>query len=587
MDFTTRPEVTGTFGVIASTHWLASAAGMAILEQGGNAFDAAVAAGLTLQVVEPDMNGPGGDLPAILWPAGRDEPVVLCAQGPAPLRATSSYYRDDLGLRIIPGSGPLSAVVPGAFGGWMAMFRDYGTLYLRDVMRFVIGYAAHGYPMLARTNSAIRSLEPLFRDEWTTSRDIYLPAPGAGELARNLALATTYARVLEEAEARSPEREGQIEAAQQIWYRGWVAEALVNFQQRSWMDSSGQRHHGLLTEDDLGGWEPTYEPAVAADYSGYTVFKTGPWGQGPVFLQQLQLLAGFDLKGMGHGTAEYVHVITECAKLAFADREAWYGDPLFADVPVAALLSKDYADERRELVSEESSPELRPGAPGGRAPQLPDFATGISRAPGEATGKPVMPGLQGDTVHLDVVDRDGNMVSATPSGGWLSGAPVVPELGFCLGTRGQMFWLEEGLASSLQPGKRPRTTLSPTMVARDGEPYLALGTPGGDQQDQWALHAFLAHVHFGMDLQKAVDSPNHHTEAFPSSFYPRALRPRHLAIEPLAGSATIEALRGRGHQVEAAASWSLGRVSAVSRTPYGLLRGAADPLWMQAYVCGR
>ena len=602
MDFTTRPEVTGTFGVIASTHWLASAAGMAILEQGGNAFDAAVAAGLALQVVEPDMNGPGGDLPAVLWPAGRDEPVVLCAQGPAPLRATSGYYQDDLGLSIIPGNGPLSAVVPGAFGGWMAMLRDYGTLYLRDVMRFAIGYAAHGYPMLARTHSAIRSLERLFRDEWTTSRDTYLPAPGAGELARNLVLATTYARVLEEAEARSPEREGQIEAAQQIWYRGWVAEAFVNFQERAWMDTSGERHRGLLTEEDLSGWEPIYEPPLAAGYAGYTVFKTGPWGQGPVFLQQLQLLEGFDLKGMGHGTAEYVHVITECAKLAFADREAWYGDPLFADVPMAALLAKDYADGRRELVSEESSSELRPGSPEGRAPRLPnlglpnlglpnfglpDLATGTGAGPGEATGKPVTPGLRGDTVHLDVVDRDGNMVSATPSGGWLSGAPVVPELGFCLGTRGQMFWLEGGLASSLQPGKRPRTTLSPTMVARDGEPYLALGTPGGDQQDQWTLHAFLAHVHFGMDLQRAIDSPNHHTEAFPSSFYPRHLRPRHLAVEPGAGSATIEALRDRGHRVEEAAPWSLGRVSAVSRTPDGLLRGAADPRGMHAYVCGR
>jgi gamma-glutamyltranspeptidase/glutathione hydrolase len=273
--------------------------------------------------------------------------------------------------------------------------------------------------------------------------------------------------------------------------------------------------------------------------------------------------------------------------LAFADREAWYGDPLFADVPMVALLSKDYADERRELVSEESSPELRPGAPEGRAPHLADFATRRRPRPAETTGKPAAPGLGGDTVHLDVVDRDGNMVSATPSGGWLSGAPVVPELGFCLGTRGQMFWLEEGLASSLQPGKRPRTTLSPTMVARDGEPYLALGTPGGDQQDQWALHAFLAHVHFGMDLQRAVDSPNHHTEAFPSSFYPRAVRPLHLTIEPLAGSATMEALRGHGHQVEAAAPWSLGRVSAISRTPHGVLRGAADPRGMQAYVCGR
>ena len=336
------------------------------------------------------------------------------------------------------------------------------------------------------------------------------------------------------------------------------------------MDTSGHRHTGLLSAEDLAGWVPTYEVPVSTGYASYTVFKTGPWGQGPVFLQQLQLLEGFDLKAMGHGRPEYVHVITECAKLSFADREAWYGDPHFVDVPMAALLSKGYADRRRELVSDESSPALRPGAPDGRPPRLPDLEPHLGARLGETTGNPEGPSLggagsapatsrpagytpaayRGDTVHLDVVDREGNMVSATPSGGWLHGAPVVPELGFCLGTRGQMFWLEDGLASSLEPGKRPRTTLSPTMIARDGEPYLALGTPGGDQQDQWALHAFLAHANFGMDLQMAIDSTNHHTEAFPSSFYPRRTRPRYLAVEQRAQPGTVEALRAHGHQVE-------------------------------------
>jgi gamma-glutamyltranspeptidase / glutathione hydrolase len=601
VEFTTRPEITGTFGVVASTHWLASAAGMAVLEQGGNAFDAAVAAGLTLQVVEPDMNGPGGDLPALLWPAGRDQPVVLCAQGPAPRQATLKYYRDELGLRIIPGTGPLAAVVPGAFGGWMAILRDYGTLDLREVMGFAIGYAANGFPMAERTGSTIRSLEQLFRDEWTTSGDVYLPAARAGELARNTALAGTYCRVLEEAEAGSKSREGQIDAALDIWYRGWVAEALVEFQEKSWLDTSGERHHGLLSEDDLGNWAPAYEPPVSIDYAGYSVFKTGPWGQGPVFLQQLRLLEGFDLKSMGHSSPEYLHVVTECAKLAFADREAWYGDPDFVDVPIQALLSAGYSEERRKLVSDEAAQELRPGAPLGRAPRLPEMVTG-ARATAEATGRAAIPPdghdatlrgdpslrtLRGDTVHLDVADRDGNMISATPSGGWLSGAPVVPELGFCLGTRGQMFWLEEGLASSLEPGKRPRTTLSPTMVGRDGDPYLALGTPGGDQQDQWTLHAFLAHVNFGMGLQLAIDAPNHHTQAFPSSFYPRAVRPRHLAVEQRDGPGPVEALRAYGHQVEPAPPWSLGRVTAAGRDANGLLHGAADPRGMQGYVCGR
>ena len=520
--FTTRPELRGTFGMVASTHWLASAAGMAVLEQGGNAFDAAVATGFTLQIVEPHLNGPGGDLPALLWPAG-GEPVVLCAQGTAPHAATIGRYRDELGLSLVPGTGPLAAVVPGAFGGWLALLRDYGTLPLRDVLRFAIGYAQDGYPSLPAITGAIRNVESLFRDEWTTSAEVYLPVPTPGALHRNLQLAATYRRILDEAEARTSDRDEQIAAAHDAWYRGFVAEAFIAFQQQEWLDSSGERHAGLLAEADLRDWAPSYELPLSVDYHGVDVLKAGAWSQAPVFLQQLRLLDGFDLVELGHVSAAYVHTITECAKLAFADREAWYGDPDFSDVPTETLLSRAYADERRALVGDEASDELRPGSPDGREPRLAVPVRGAPIAPG--VGEPT----RGDTVHLDVVDRWGNMVAATPSGGWLWGAPVIPELGFCLGTRAQMFWLEEGLANSLEPGKRPRTTLSPTLVGRGGDPYLALGTPGGDQQDQWTLHVLLGHLHFGLDLQAAIDAPNHHTEAFPSSFYPRETRRRHVA----------------------------------------------------------
>jgi gamma-glutamyltranspeptidase/glutathione hydrolase len=571
--FTTRPELRGTFGMVASTHWLASAAGMAVLEQGGNAFDAAVAAGFTLQVVEPHLNGPGGDLPAILWPAG-GEPVVLCAQGPAPRRATIERYRDELGLELIPGTGPLAAVVPGAFGGWLALLRDHGTLPLREVLRFALHYAENGYPVLPQIAQAIRNVESLFREHWTTSAELYLPVPEPGTLHRNPVLAQTYRRILDEAG-------DSIDAAHDAWYRGFVADAMLRFQELEWMDSSGARHAGLLADDDLRDWRATYERPLAVDYHGHTVFKAGPWSQAPVFLQQLRLLEGFDLAGMGHGSAEYVHTVTECAKLAFADREAWYGDPAFVDVPIDALLSREYADERRRLVTGRASPGLLPGSPDGRAPRLPGPVGAQPLAPG--VGEPT----RGDTVHLDVVDRWGNMVAATPSGGWLWGAPVIPELGFPLGTRAQMLWLEEGLPGSLEPGKRPRTTLSPTLTARSGVPYLALGTPGGDQQDQWTLHTFLAHVHFGMDLQAAVDAPGHHTEAFPSSFYPRATRPRHVAVEERAGDATLDGLRERGHDVEVSPPWSLGRVSAVGRDADGQLKAAANPRGMQGYAVGR
>ncbi|MFL5910634.1 MAG: gamma-glutamyltransferase family protein [Gaiellaceae bacterium] len=567
--FTTRPELRGTFGMVASTHWLASAAGMAVLEQGGNAFDAAVAAGFTLQVVEPHLNGPGGDLPAILWPVSRRAPLVLCAQGTAPGAATIAHYRDELGLELVPGTGPLSAVVPGAFGGWLTMLRDFGTMPLAEVMRFAIDYAENGYPVLPQVARAIRNVESLFRDEWTTSADVYLSALEPGALHRNPRLGETYRRL---AASGDPLED---------WYGGFVAEAIVAFQERKWMDSSGVRHRGLLSEDDLRGWRPAIEQPLSVDYHGLTVLKAGTWSQAPVFLQQLRLLEGFDLAGMGHASAEYVHVVTECAKLAFADREAWYGDPGFVDVPIETLLSPAYADERRRLVGDTSSPELRPGSPDGREPRLPGPVAAVELAPG--VGEPT----RGDTVHLDVVDRWGNMVSATPSGGWLWGAPVIPELGFCLGTRAQMFWLEEGLPNSLEPGKRPRTTLSPTLALRDGEPALALGTPGGDQQDQWTLHSFLAHVHFGMDLQAAIDAPNHHTEAFPSSFYPRETRPRHVAVESRAGRDTLDGLKARGHDVEESDAWSLGRVSMVGRDPDGQLYAGANPRGMQGYAVGR
>jgi gamma-glutamyltranspeptidase / glutathione hydrolase len=562
MSFSTRPELRGTFGMVASTHWLASAVGMAVLEQGGNAFDAAVAAGLTLQVVEPHKNGPGGDLPALLWPAGRERPLVLCAQGPAPRAATISLYRDELDLALVPGTGPLAAVVPGAFGGWLAILRELGTMPFAEVVQYAIHYAEEGYPLLPATAATIRGMEQIFRDDWTTSAEVYLPIPEPGSLHRNPQLAETYRRL---AASADPLEE---------WYRGFVAEEFLRFQEREWLDSSGERQSGLLAEEDLRDWAPTWEEPLSVDYHSYEVFKAGPWSQAPVFLQQLRLLEGLDVAD--------VHVVTECAKLAFADREAWYGDPDFADVPIAELLSREYADERRSLVGEEASPELRPGSPGGREPRLPRPTGDAPVAPG--VGEPTR---RGDTVHLDVVDRWGNMVSATPSGGWLDGAPVIPSLGFCLGTRAQMFWLEEGLPNSLEPGKRPRTTLSPTLAARDGEPYLAFGTPGGDQQDQWTLHAFLGHVHGGLDLQAAIDAPNHHTDAFPSSFYPRATRPRHVAVEERAGPETIEDLRRRGHEVVVTEPWSLGRVSAVAREPGGLLKAAANPRGMQGYAVGR
>jgi gamma-glutamyltranspeptidase/glutathione hydrolase len=333
---------------------------------------------------------------------------------------------------------------------------------------------------------------------------------------------------------------------------------------------------------------------VSLDYGAYTVLKAGPWTQGPVLLQQLALLRGFDLDSLDPNDPQLVHLVTECAKLAFADREAWYGDPRSTDVPLETLLSTGYNDERRRLVGATADcGPLRPGRPDGRDPRLTDLPAraGDGAGPGSAAvGEPTVGAsgaTRGDTCHIDVVDRWGNLVSATPSGGWLQSSPVVPGLGFPLGTRGQMFWLEEGLPASLEPGKRPRTTLTPSLALRDGLPWLSFGTPGGDQQDQWSLLLFLRIVHGGLDLQAAIDAPAWHTTHFPSSFYPRECHPGRLHVESRLGEPAIDSLRRRGHDVVVEDGWTLGRLSAVSREEDGMLRAGANPRGMQGYAVGR
>jgi gamma-glutamyltranspeptidase / glutathione hydrolase len=554
--FTTRPELRGTFGMVASTHWLASAAGMSVLERGGNAFDAAVATGFVLQVVEPHLNGPGGELPAVFYSAERDEVRVLCAQGVAPRAATIARFHE-LGHELVPGTGVLAACVPGAFGGWLLLLREFGTWRVEDVLELAIGYAETGYPLHERIRATIERTEDLLAS-WPGSRELYLPPPLAGELFQNPALARTYRRIVEE--SRGGSREEEIERARVAFYEGFVAEEIDRF-----CTAEG----GLLTGDDMAAWEATFEPAATFDYRGLTVCKTGPWGTGPVALQQLALLQGFDLPELSQ--AEFVHVVTECAKLAFADRDALYGD---ADVRLDILLSQEYSDERRARVSEDASDDHQPGF--GRLPRIHDALATVG------SGEPSR-----GTVHLDVADRFGNVLSATPSGGWLQSSPVIPALGWPLGTRAQMFWLEEGLPSSLRPGARPRTTLSPGLALRDGKPYLAWGTPGGDQQEQWALHVLLRHVDLGLNLQAAIDAPEFHTDHLISSFYPRGFAPKALALESRFGSRTVADLQRRGHDVTLWPAWSLGRVSAVAREPDGLLRAAANPRGMQGYAAGR
>ncbi|WP_372661487.1 gamma-glutamyltransferase family protein [Amycolatopsis kentuckyensis] len=587
-----RPELLGTRGAVSSTHWLASAAGTAMFDLGGNAFDAAVATALVIQVVEPHLNGPGGDVPILVHDGETGEVEVICGQGPMPEAATPQAFRDR-GVDAIPGSGLLPAVVPGAFGAWLRLLRDRGRLDLGTVLAPAITYADDGFPLLPKAADMIEVLAPLFREEWTASGEVYLPdgrPPRAGSRLRNRPLAATYRRILAESEAAPGGRENRIDAAVAVFYQGFVAEAIDKYLATAEpLDSTGRRNGGLLTGHDLASWRPTIEPAVTAGYRGHTVHKAGPWSQGPVFLQQLRLLEGFDLAAMDHGGAEHLHTVVECAKLAFADREAFYGDPAFSDVPLGRLLDPEYAAARRELVGERACGALRPGLDGWfpepplPAPADPDWRAQL------ADGIPAVVKLtaaKGDTCCISASDHEGNMVVATPSGGWLKSSPVIPGLGFPLGTRGQMALLAEGHPNTVAPGKRPRTTLSPTLVTREGRPHLAFGTPGGDQQDQWTLNFFVSHVDGGLSPQAAIEQRAFHTDQVPSSFAPRSARPNRLVVEAGCPADVVDQLRERGHDVVSAPEKSLGKVCATGFGD-GFVLAAASPRGQQAYAVAR
>jgi gamma-glutamyltranspeptidase/glutathione hydrolase len=519
---------------------------------------------------------------------------------------------------MVPGTGLLAACVPGTFDTWMQLLRDYGTMRLSDVLAPAIFYAGQGQPILERASATIATVEQMFRQHWPTSAAIYLPngsVPLPGAMFTNQALAETYTRVLKESESAGGDRERQIEQARKTWSQGFVAEAIDRFcRTQEVMDTSGRPHRGVLRGDDMARWQARVEAPLTYDYGRFTVCKTGPWGQGPVTLQQLALLKGFGLDGLDPTEPEFIHLLVECSKLAFADRDTFYGDPDFVDVPMQALLSDAYNAERRRLVTDRASLDLRPGnIPGyGKTPEFRISDGQRTAVANSGAGEPTVgriawthddeddPSLipagelavghsgmaRGDTVHFDIIDQAGNMVSSTPSGGWLQSSPVIPELGFPLGTRAQMFWLEEGHPAALAPGKRPRTTLTPTLALRDREPYLAWGSPGGDQQEQWITQFFLRHVHCGMNLQESIDAPAWHSEHFPASFWPRMARPGVLVVENRLSKQTISELERRGHVVEVGPDWSEGRLTAASRVGKRR-RAAANPRGMQGYAAGR
>lgn len=595
-DVTTRPTLTGDVGMSASTHWLATGAAQSVLERGGTAVDAAVAGAFVLHVAEPHLNGPGGDMTAVLATADAPgDPQVLMGQGAAPQGASVEAYRRR-GLRRVPGAGGLAAAVPTAVDAWLLLLAEHGTWPLADVLEPAIHHAESGVPVLPSIAATIRGVAELFSEHWPSSAAQWMPdgqVPEVGSLITN----PDYAEVLRSLIAAgegSASREAAVAAARREWRTGDVARLASAFLAEPHRHSDGGDHAGVITPEDFAASAARLEDPVTITFRGYTIAKIGPWGQGPVLLQALMILSGLDDAELDPGTERGAHLILEALKLAMADRDAYYGDlePAEAARRMEVLLSEEYAAARRAQIAETASHAFRPGVVDGVEPATPPLdEPGSAGDEAAGTGVPTVRRdgeSRGDTCHLDVVDRWGTMISATPSGGWLQSSPTIPGLGFCLGTRLQMTWLDEASPSALRPGRRPRTTLTPTLVLRDGEPVMALGTPGGDQQEQWQLPMLLRVLIGGHTPQQAIDAPTLHTTSMPGSFYPRTWEPGGAVVEDRLGEEVIASLTARGHRITRAGDWALGRLSCVTRDPAtGRLGAAANPRGAQGYAAGR
>ncbi|MDL9980878.1 gamma-glutamyltransferase family protein [Microbacterium sp. ASV49] len=574
----------------ASTHWIATAVAQGVLERGGNAFDAVVAGGFALHLVEPHLNGPGGDLVGIFATAAEPgRPVVLMGQGPAPSGATIERYRAE-GLDLVPGAGALAAAVPGAVDAWLLMLRDHGTMSVGDVLAPTIAYARTGVPLSPTAAATIARVAALFTDHWPSSAALWTPdgrMPVEGDLVRNPAYADVLERLVA-ASAAVPDRASAVDAARDLWAEivGTEASAFVASPHRH---STGGDHAGVISPEDVTGFRAGYEEAVTATFRGHVVAKADAWTQGPALLEALRILDGLPDDELDPSTGLGAHHVVEALKLALADRDAYFGDAASVD----ALLTDEYVSARRAQLGAHASHEWRPGDVDERSPFRPPLR--IDDGPDDddslGVGEPTVQGTgetRGDTCHIDVVDRWGNIVAVTPSGGWLQSSPTIPSLGFCLGTRLQMTWLDESSPSALRPGARPRTTLTPTLILRDGAAVMAIGTPGGDQQDQWQLPALLRLIVGGYTPQQAIDAPSLHTTALIDSFWPRTWTPAGVVVEGRIGEDVIAELRRRGHDVEVAGDWSLGRLSAVGiDRATGVLWAAANPRGMLGYAAGR
>jgi gamma-glutamyltranspeptidase/glutathione hydrolase len=555
------PPVRGTREMVGAANNFEVEAGYRLLTQGGNAIDAGVAAVLAAAVTEQARFGMGGEMPLLVKMNGKPA-VAVSGVGTAPKLATVEFYGSrkpeaweaDGQMPPIPAQGILATTVPGVFDGLILALTRYGTKSFADVAVPAIEYA-DGFPIGEEFAAFIRSSRKLLA-LWPTSSRFFMPGgepPARGEMFRQPDLARTLRELAAEEKKARGNRARKLVAVRDLFYKGSLAKRLANFS-----ESNG----GLIRYDDLASFRAETDEPRSTMYRGYEVIKAGFWTQGPVLLQALNLLEGFDLKAMGHNSPEYLHTVVEAAKLAFADRDRYYGDPKFSRIPEEILLSKDYAAERRKLIDPASaSLEHRPG---GFAPPLPI----TSSAGREAAVQ--------DTTCVNVVDRQGNVFSATPSGAWLPSV-IAGDTGIPFGSRLQSLLLTPGHPNQLQPRKRPRVTLSPTVVLKDGKPFLALSTPGGDNQDQALLQVLLNIIDFGMSPQEAVEAPRFQTEHFYSSFGNHEFNAGRLSLEARIPKVTSDRLAALGHKVNVSGEWSNPSGPVVIQIGEGVLHGGADP----------
>ena len=566
-----RPVIRGRQAAVSSMRSQATETARQILEAGGNAFDATVAGQAVLGLTDFADNGLGSDAVALVYVAREKKVYSVNAEPRAPKLATIEWYERNNGGRLPESDGLLSGGLPGVVDAWYVLLDRWGTMSFEQVLQPAVDLAENGFPLGESSAADIASTKKILK--YPTTVKVYLPdgkLPKAGDVFRNRDLARTLRNLVEAEQANKAKgRHEALRAARDRFYKGDIARELASF---------SEANGGLFRYDDFAEYTAEVETPVSIDYRGFRVYKNPSASQGPTELIALNLLEGFDLKTLGHNTAEFLHTSVEAMKLAMADREKYLGDQDFIKIPYDGLLSKEYARERRSLIdSEKASLELRPGSPG-------KFVKNTS----DRSLRPVLGGNanhDGDTSYIAVVDKDRNLVSFEPSLHSAFGTGVVMgNTGLILNCRGDYYSLVRGEANALEPGKRPRSTLQSTLVTNNGEPYAILGSPGGDDQVMRTMQTLVNLVDFGMNIQQAIEAPRWSTRSFPASPFPHTMRPGDMSVEARISEATRQALRARGHKLRVVPAWSLGSNAGIVIDPAtGVLSAGADPR-VEAYA---